>query len=73
MLFNSVMGREEHSSFGTSFINLQEIIRIDNFLNYLLRAGVRPSNIGIITPYEGQREFLIEFLTNKTSIEKKKI
>lgn len=55
-MFWSVPGREETSSSGTSFLNVSEADAVEAVVTALLRAGgAKPEEIGVITPYEGQR------------------
>lgn len=58
MMFWSVLGQEEISSSGTSYLNRSEASNCERVVTRLFRAGVKPSQIGIITPYEGQRTYL---------------
>ncbi|KAA0170315.1 hypothetical protein FNF28_01543 [Cafeteria roenbergensis] len=53
---------EELSSSGTSYLNRGEAAAADRVVTRLLRAGVDPFRIGIITPYEGQRVHLEQML-----------
>ena len=55
-MFWSVPGREETSASGTSFLNVGEADAVEAVVTALLRAGgARPEEVGVITPYEGQR------------------
>ena len=55
-MFWSVPGREETSSSGTSFLNVSEADAVEAVVTALLRAGgAKPEEVGVITPYEGQR------------------
>ena len=56
-LYNSA-GQEEISASGTSYLNRLEAINIEKIVNAFLKAGLLPSQIGVITPYEGQRAHL---------------
>lgn len=55
MLFYHVGGMEEISGSGNSFLNCKEAIVVQNIVASLFSTGVQPENIGVITPYEGQR------------------
>lgn len=56
LMFWSVPGREETSVSGTSFLNVSEADAVEAVVTALLRAGgARPDEVGVITPYEGQR------------------
>ena len=47
---------------GTSFLNRTEAKSVETFCTSLLRNGVTPNQIGVITPYEGQRAFLVLYM-----------
>lgn len=59
MMFWSQQGIEEVSSSGTSFLNRIEAQAIEKAVTHLMRAGVEPLRIGVITPYEGQRAYIV--------------
>lgn len=44
---------------------------VDKVLFYLERAGVKAKQIGIITPYKGQRTYIISFLQKNGQITSK--
>ncbi|EFA84419.1 helicase [Heterostelium album PN500] len=71
MFFYNSTGAEEISSSGTSFINRMEASTTEKIVTKLLELGTKPHQIGIITPYEGQRSFLVNNMqkTGKLSIE----
>ncbi|KAI8103520.1 hypothetical protein M9435_004857 [Picochlorum sp. BPE23] len=56
MMFWSQHGIEEMSSSGVSYLNRAESIAISSIVTRLLESGTQPSSIGVITPYDGQRE-----------------
>lgn len=67
MMFWSVLGKEEISSSGTSYLNRAEASNCERVVTRLFKAGVDPDQIGIITPYEGQRTYLNQhMITNGT-------
>lgn len=47
---------------GTSYVNRYEASVVDKFTTKFLKSGVMPHQIGIITPYEGQRAYLLQFM-----------
>lgn len=49
------LGVEEISASGTSYLNRTEAANVEKIVTHLLRHGVTPDQIGVITPYEGQR------------------
>lgn len=59
MMFWSQQGLEEVSASGTSFLNRIEAQVIETSVTHMLRNGVKPSRIGVITPYEGQRAHIV--------------
>ena len=59
MMFWSNLGNEEISASGTSYLNRTEAINVEKIITRFFKAGVKPADIGIITPYEGQRSFIV--------------
>lgn len=62
------MGHEESSMSGSSYLNINERDLSKQLVKYLKSKGVNSKEIGIITPYEGQRD-LIENSINDLNIE----
>ena len=48
-------GVEEISSSGTSYVNRQEATAVEKIVTMFLSYDVKPQQIGVVTPYEGQR------------------
>lgn len=48
-----------------------EAANIEKLATKLLRAGVKPEQIGIITPYEGQRAYQVQHMQYNGSLNKK--
>ncbi|PKY08859.1 putative regulator of nonsense transcripts [Aspergillus campestris IBT 28561] len=59
MMFWSNLGNEEISASGTSYLNRTEATNVEKIVTRFFKAGVQPSSIGIITPYEGQRSYIV--------------
>jgi len=60
--FWTVAGQEEIASSGTSYLNRAEASAIEKLVTKLLRVGVKSEQIAVITPYEGQRAYIVEYL-----------
>ena len=58
LMFHNNSGREEISGSGTSYLNRAEADTVCKVVASMLRAGLGGSQIGIVTPYEGQRAYL---------------
>jgi regulator of nonsense transcripts 1 len=68
MMFWSQQGVEEVSASGTSFLNRIEAQAIERAVTHLLRVAVHPQRIGVITPYEGQRAYVVSHFTRAGSV-----
>jgi len=68
MLFYSSLGPEELSASGTSYLNRQEAANAEKVVSLFLRAGVLPSQLGVITPYEGQRAYLTAYMVRQGAL-----
>ena len=68
MFFYHVLGVEQFSSTGTSYLNQKEAEFIEKAVTSLLKSSVKPEQIGIITPYEGQRSFLVNYMLKNGSV-----
>jgi regulator of nonsense transcripts 1 len=68
MFFYASMGLEEHASNGTSLLNRSEASLVEKLVTQLLKSGVLPINIGVITPYAGQRAYVIDHMQRTGSM-----
>jgi len=62
MFFYHSVSNEEISASGTSFLNRKEAENVEQVVSSFFNAGLRPDQIGIITPYEGQRAFIMNYM-----------
>lgn len=70
MLFWSNLGNEEISTSGTSYLNRTEATNVEKLVTRFFKAGVKPSEIGVITPYEGQRSYIVTAMQNSGTYKK---
>ncbi|VDK45025.1 unnamed protein product [Anisakis simplex] len=71
MMFWSCYGQEELSPSGTSYLNRTEAANVEKIATRFLKAGLRPEQIGIITPYEGQRSYIVQFMQTQGALHSK--
>ena len=57
-----IIGTEEISPSGTSFLNRTEVVNVEKVVTKFLSCGVNPQQIGVITPYEGQRAYCRQYM-----------
>ncbi|CAG0894471.1 unnamed protein product [Darwinula stevensoni] len=62
MFFYATTGQEEIAGSGTSYLNRTEAANVEKITTRFLKSGVKPEQIGIITPYEGQRAYLVQYM-----------
>jgi regulator of nonsense transcripts 1 len=72
MMFWSNLGNEEISASGTSYLNRTEASNVEKVVTRFFKAGVKPNDIGVITPYEGQRSYIVSTMQNTGSFPKEK-
>lgn len=70
MMFYACFGQEEIAGSGTSYLNVTEAIHVERCVTRFLKAGVHPSQIGIITPYEGQRAHVVQYMQFNGALKK---
>ena len=70
MFFYRSLGQEELSGSGTSYLNRTEASAVEKIITQFLRGGVQPAQIGVITPYQGQRTYLIMYMQRHGSMRK---
>ena len=68
MFFWSVAGMEEISASGTSYLNRTEASYVEKIVTHLLKMGVDASQIGVITPYDGQKKYVQEHMRRSGSM-----
>jgi regulator of nonsense transcripts 1 len=68
MMFYSCLGTEEISGSGTSYLNRSEAAQCEKIVTHFLRCGITPDQIGVITPYEGQRSYLVSYLARNGAL-----
>lgn len=71
-MFHCNFGPEELGSNGTSYLNRTEASSVESIATEFLKQGVPPSQIGIITPYNEQRLFLMEHMCMNGPLEAEK-
>ncbi len=53
---------------GTSFLNRTEASNVEKIVTRFLQNGVNPGQIGVITPYEGQRAHVISVMARQGTL-----
>ena len=71
MMFYAASGQEEIAGSGTSFLNRIEAANVEKIVTKFLKSGVKPEQIGVVTPYEGQRSFLVQYMKYQGSLHAK--
>ena len=62
MMFFTNLGQEEISSSGTSYLNRTEAANVERVVTKFLKSGIKPEQIGVVTPYDGQRSFVVQYM-----------
>jgi regulator of nonsense transcripts 1 len=70
MMFWCNLGNEEISASGTSYLNRTEAANVEKIVTRFFKAGVKPADIGVITPYEGQRSYIVSTMQNTGTFKK---
>lgn len=70
MMFHGSFGQEEIAGSGTSYLNVTEAAFVEKVVTRFLKAGIQPHQIGIITPYEGQRSYVVQHMQFNGSLKK---
>lgn len=68
LFFYHSAGNEEISGSGTSYLNRAEAMNVERLVTQLIKAGLQGSQIGVITPYEGQRAHIQSVLQRHTTL-----
>jgi regulator of nonsense transcripts 1 len=68
MFFYACIGQEEISASGTSYLNRAEVHACEKIVTAFLKAGATPQQIGVITPYEGQRAYIVSYMRRNGSL-----
>ncbi|XP_023013225.1 regulator of nonsense transcripts 1 homolog [Leptinotarsa decemlineata] len=71
MFFLVTQGQEEIAGSGTSYLNRTEASNVEKIATRFLKSGVKPEQIGVITPYEGQRAYLVQYMQYQGSLHSK--
>lgn len=72
MMFWVNYGKEELSANGNSYLNRVEAMNVEKVITRLFQDGIKPDQIGVITPYEGQRAYISNYMTTNTLILEKR-
>ncbi|KAJ2076989.1 ATP-dependent RNA helicase [Coemansia sp. RSA 988] len=62
MMILACNGIEEIASNGTSYINRVEASACEKIVTRMLKSDLSPEQIGVITPYEGQRSWVVHHM-----------
>lgn len=69
LFFMMVDGQEEMAGGGTSYVNRSEAVVVEKVSTLLMKSGVMPEEIGVITPYQGQKSHVINHMTRFGSMQ----
>ncbi|KAM7537063.1 hypothetical protein Aperf_G00000067545 [Anoplocephala perfoliata] len=61
MFFYWIKGHEEISGNGISYLNRTEAGAVEKIITMMIKVGIDPTTIGVVTPYEGQRAYLVHY------------
>ncbi len=62
MFFYVANGVEEISGSGTSYLNRTEAVCVEKIVTEFLKNSLKPDQIGVVTPYEGQRSYIVSYM-----------
>lgn len=62
MMFWANYGREEISASGYSYLNRVEAMNVEKVISRLFKLGATANLIGVVTPYEGQRAYIVQHM-----------
>jgi regulator of nonsense transcripts 1 len=68
LFFYHSAGNEEISGSGTSYLNRAEAMNVERLVTHFIKAGLNGNQIGVITPYEGQRAHIQSVLQRHTTL-----
>ena len=68
IFFNCPTGIEEISASGTSYLNRSEASHIEKVVTCLMKGGVKGTDIGVITPYDGQKVYVQDYMKRSGSL-----
>ncbi|KAJ1441809.1 AAA domain-containing protein [Ochromonadaceae sp. CCMP2298] len=59
---------QEMGNSGTSFLNRTEGALVEKLVTLMLKKGITSDQIGVVTPYEGQRAYVVQHLQKAGSL-----
>ena len=59
------------SASGTSYLNRTEAANVEKLVSRFISGGVMPEQIGVVTPYEGQRAYIVSYMQRNGSLQQK--
>lgn len=62
LLFWDIEGMEQFGSNGTGHLCMNQVYATGELIDELLKCGVRPENIGVISPYNAHNDYMIDNL-----------
>ena len=54
-----------------SYLHRTEAANVEKVVTKLMKGGIKPEQIGIITPYEGQRAYVVHYMQLNGSMHQK--
>ena len=56
---------------GHLLLNRTEAANVEKLVSRFLNGGITPEQIGVITPYEGQRAYVVSYMQRNGSLQQK--